>query len=146
MIAALARAVKEDIDIAWEAVREAERPRIHVFLGTSDVHIEKKLRSDRESTLERAVEAVGYARSLCPDIEFSTEDGSRTDFEFLCRIIERAIQAGAGVINVPDTVGYAVPEEWGGLIRRLRETVPSIDRVCSVSTAITTSAWRSLTA
>jgi 2-isopropylmalate synthase len=130
IIAALARAVKEDIDFAWEAVREAERPRIHVFLGTSDVHIEKKFRSDRESTLERAVEAVRYARGLCPDVEFSTEDGSRTDFEFLCRIIEATIQAGAGVINVPDTVGYALPEEWGELIRRLRESVPSMDRIC----------------
>jgi 2-isopropylmalate synthase len=129
VIAALARAVKEDIDVAWEAVREAEKPRIHVFLGTSDVHIEKKLRSDRDSTLERGVEAVKYARNLCPDVEFSTEDGSRTDFEFLCRIIEAAIQAGAGVINVPDTVGYAVPEEWGDLIRRVRESVPSIDRI-----------------
>ncbi|HYA43498.1 MAG TPA: 2-isopropylmalate synthase [Syntrophobacteraceae bacterium] len=129
VIAGLARAVKEDIDLAWEAVREAEKPRIHVFLGTSDLHIEKKLRSDRESTLERAVEAVKYARGLCPDVEFSTEDGSRTDFEFLCRIIEATIKAGAGVINVPDTVGYAVPEEWGYLIRRLRESVPLMDRI-----------------
>ena len=81
VIAALARAVKEDIDIAWEAVREAEQPRIHVFLGSSDIHIKKKLRRDRDSALGMAVEAVKYAKSLCPDIEFSTEDGSRTDFE-----------------------------------------------------------------
>jgi len=129
VIAALARAVKEDIDIAWEAVREAEQPRIHVFLGSSDIHIKKKLRRDRDSALVMAVEAVKYAKSLCHDIEFSTEDGSRTDFDFLCRIIEATIRAGATVINVPDTVGYAVPEEFGDLIRRIRETVPSIDRV-----------------
>jgi 2-isopropylmalate synthase len=128
VIAALARAVKQDIDIAWESVREAQRPRIHVFLGSSDIHIQKKLRTDRDSALEMAVGAVKYARSLCDEIEFSTEDGSRTDFEFLCRIIEATIQAGATVINVPDTVGYALPEEFGHLIHRIRETVPSIDR------------------
>ena len=129
VIAALARAVRADIDIAWEAVREAQRPRVHVFLGSSDIHIQKKLRSDRNKAMEMAVEAVKYARGLCPEVEFSTEDGSRTDFEFLCRIIEETIKAGACVINVPDTVGYALPEEFGGLIHRLRESVPSISRV-----------------
>ncbi len=129
VITALARAVKEDIDIAWEAVREAERPRVHVFLGSSDIHIQKKLRSDRNKALEMAVEAVKYARGLCPDVEFSTEDGSRTEFSFLCRIIDETIKAGAGVINVPDTVGYALPEEYGDLIRRLREAVPSLGGV-----------------
>ena len=129
VVAALARTVKEDIDIAWEAVREAARPRIHVFVGSSDIHIQKKLRSDRNKTLEMAVEAVRYAKSLCPDVEFSTEDGSRTEFSFLCRIIEETIKAGAGVINVPDTVGYALPEEYGDLVRRLRESVPAMDRV-----------------
>lgn len=128
-IAALARAVREDIDIAWEAVREAQRPRLHVFLGSSDIHIQKKLRSDRNKAVEMAVEAVKYARGLCPEVEFSTEDGSRTDYEFLCRIIEATIKAGACVINVPDTVGYALPEEYGDLIRRLRESVPALDRV-----------------
>ncbi|MDR3554199.1 MAG: 2-isopropylmalate synthase [Syntrophobacteraceae bacterium] len=129
VIAALARAVKEDIDIAWEAVREAQKPRIHVFLGSSDIHIQKKLRSDRNKAMAMAVEAVKYARSLCPDVEFSTEDGSRTEFGFLCRIIEETIKAGAGVINVPDTVGYALPEEYGDLVRRLRESVPALERV-----------------
>ncbi|MDR3566824.1 MAG: 2-isopropylmalate synthase [Syntrophobacteraceae bacterium] len=129
IIAALARTVKEDIDIAWEAVKEAERPRIHVFVGSSDIHIQKKLRSDREKTLEMAVDAVRHAKSLCPDVEFSTEDGSRTEFEFLCRIIEETIRAGAGVINVPDTVGYALPEEYGDLIYRLRQRVVSMERV-----------------
>jgi len=128
VIAALARAVKEDIDIAAEAVREAERPRVHVFLGSSDIHIQKKLRRDRESALDMAVEAVKYSRNLCDEVEFSTEDGSRTDFEYLCRIIEATIQAGARIINVPDTVGYALPEEFGDLIHRLREKVPSLDR------------------
>ncbi len=129
VIAALARAVKEDIDIAWQAVREAKRPRIHVFLGSSDIHIQKKLRSDRDKALEMAVGAVKYAKSLCDEIEFSTEDGSRTDFEFLCRIIDETIKAGACVINVPDTVGYALPEEFGSLIAKLRQSVPSLDRV-----------------
>jgi 2-isopropylmalate synthase len=128
VIAALARAVQEDIDIAWEAVREAQRPRIHVFIGSSDIHIKKKLQKDRESTLKMAVDAVKYAKTLCNDVEFSTEDASRTDFEYLCRIIEATIQAGANVINVPDTVGYALPEEFGNLIHRIRETVPSMDR------------------
>src|SRR5208283_5045877 len=129
VIAALARAVKEDIDIAWEAVREAERPRVHVFLSSSDIHLHKQLRRDRDSALEMAVGAVKYAKGLCPEVEFSPMDASRTDFEFLCRIIEAAVRAGADVINVPDTVGYALPEEFGDLIRRIREAVPALDRV-----------------
>ncbi len=129
VIAGLARAVKEDVDAVWEAVRDAERPRIHVFLGSSDIHIQKKLRRDRSAAVEMAVEAVKYAKRFCEDVEFSTEDGSRTDFEFLCRIIDATIKAGATVINVPDTVGYAVPEEYGNIIRRLRESVPALDNV-----------------
>ena len=129
VIAGLARTVKEDIDIAWEGVRDAERPRIHVFIGSSDIHVQKKLRRDRDSVLKMAVEAVQYAKSLCHDVEFSTEDGSRTDFDFLCRIIDATVRAGATVINVPDTVGYALPEEYGDLVRRLREKVHSLDRV-----------------
>jgi 2-isopropylmalate synthase len=129
VIAGLARAVKEDIDICWEAVREAERPRIHVFLGSSDIHVEKKLRIDRDRALEMAVEAVRYAKRLCPDVEYSTEDASRTDFDYLCRVVESAIKEGATTINIPDTVGYAIPEEFGALIHRLRERVPALDRV-----------------
>jgi 2-isopropylmalate synthase len=129
IIAGLARAVKEDIEIAWEAVRDAERPRIHVFLGSSDVHLNKKLRRDRDSAMQMAVEAIKYAKSFCHDVEYSAEDASRTDFEYMCRLIDAAIQAGATVINVPDTVGYAVPEEFGDLIRGLREKVPSLDKV-----------------
>ena len=129
VIAGLARAVKADIDAAWEAVRPAERPRIHVFLGSSDIHLAKKLRRDREGALEMAVEAVRYAKSLTHDVEYSTEDASRTDFEYLCRVLEAVIKAGATVVNIPDTVGYAVPEEFGALIRRLRESVAALDRV-----------------
>ncbi|MEM5788610.1 MAG: 2-isopropylmalate synthase, partial [Syntrophobacteraceae bacterium] len=129
IIAGLARAVREDIDCAWEAVRDAQRPRLHVFLGSSDIHLDKKLKRDRDSGLQMAVEAVKYAKSLCHDVEYSTEDGSRTDFEYLCRIIDAAVAAGATVINVPDTVGYAVPDEFGMLIRRLREKVPALDKV-----------------
>lgn len=129
VIAALARAVQTDIDAAWEAVREAERPRIHVFLGSSDIHLQKKLRRDRGMALQMAVNAVRHAKVFCQDVEFSTEDGSRTDFEFLCRIIDATIKAGATVINVPDTVGYAVPEEYGDLIHRLRENVPALDAI-----------------
>ncbi|MFP5212110.1 MAG: 2-isopropylmalate synthase [Acidobacteriota bacterium] len=128
-IAGLARAVQQDIDLAWEAVQGAERPRIHVFLGSSDIHLQKKLKRDRSSALQMAVDAVKYAKKYCHDVEFSTEDGSRTDFEYLCRIIDATIQAGATVINVPDTVGYAVPDEYGDLIRRLREGVPALDKV-----------------
>ena len=129
IIAGLARAVQRDIDQAWEALKPAERPRIHVFLGSSDIHLQKKLRRDRESALQMAVDAVRYAKRYCEDVEYSTEDGSRTEFEYLCKIIEAAVQAGATVINVPDTVGYAVPEEYGDLVRRLRERVPALDRV-----------------
>lgn len=129
VIAGLARAVQQDIDAAWEAVRGAERPRIHVFLGASDIHLQKKLRRDRESALEMAVSAVRYAKGYCEDVEYSTEDASRTDFDYLCRVVDGAIKAGATVINIPDTVGYAIPEEFGDLIRRIRERIPALDRV-----------------
>lgn len=129
IVAGLARAVKEDIDIAWEAVRRAERPRIHTFLGSSDIHLQKKLRRDRESALEMAVEAVRYAKRYCEDVEYSTEDASRTDFDYLCRVIDGAVKAGATVINIPDTVGYAIPDEFGDLIHRLKERVPALDHV-----------------
>ncbi len=129
IVAGLARAVKEDIDIAWEAVRRAERPRIHTFLGSSDIHLQKKLRRDRESAFEMAVEAVRYAKRYCEDVEYSTEDASRTDFDYLCRVIDGAVKAGATVINIPDTVGYAIPDEFGDLVHRLKERVPALDHV-----------------
>ncbi|MBI5342346.1 MAG: 2-isopropylmalate synthase [Deltaproteobacteria bacterium] len=128
VITGLARAVRKDIDTLWEAVKVAKRPRIHTFLGTSDIHIQKKFRSDRDKILQWCVETVKYARSLCPDVEFSTEDAARTDFEFLCRSVEAIVKAGATTINVPDTVGYATPIEMADRIRRLKEKVPALDR------------------
>lgn len=129
VIAGLARAVDEDIDIAWEAVRSAERPRIHVFLGSSDIHLQKKLRQGRESALQMAEGAVRRAKQYCEDVEYSTEDASRTDFDYLCSVVQTVIKAGATVVNIPDTVGYALPEEFGDLIRRLKESVPALDEV-----------------
>ena len=128
VITGLARAVRKDIDTLWEAVKVAKRPRIHTFLGTSDIHIQKKFRSDRDKILQWCVDTVKYAKSLCPDVEFSTEDAARTDFEFLCRSVEAIVRAGATTINVPDTVGYATPQEMADRIRRLKEKVPALDK------------------
>ncbi len=124
VIAGLARANKNDIDKAWEAVKGAIRPRIHTFLATSDIHMQYKLRMSRDEVLETVGDMVQYARSLCQDIEFSPEDGGRSDPEFLIQVLEVAIKAGATTLNIPDTVGYTTPEEYGGLIRYLRENVP----------------------
>jgi len=129
IIAGLARSLRKDIDILWESIKDAERPRIHVFLASSDIHIEKKLRVDREQALEMAVEAVKYAKKYCSEVEFSPEDATRADFDYLCRVVEETIRAGATVINIPDTVGYAIPEEFGELIRRLKERVPATDNI-----------------
>ncbi|MEW6349679.1 MAG: 2-isopropylmalate synthase [Thermodesulfobacteriota bacterium] len=129
IITGLARAVQQDIDAVWEAVKHAERPRIHIVLGSSDVHLSKKLRLDREHVLQMAVESVRYAKRFCEHVEYSTEDASRTDFEYLCRVVEAVIGAGATVVNVPDTVGYAMPDEFGALIRRLKERVQALDKV-----------------
>jgi 2-isopropylmalate synthase len=123
-IAGLARANKGDIDKAWQAVQGAVRPRIHTFLATSDIHMEHKLRMSRDEVLETVGDMVQYASSLCPDVEFSPEDAGRSDPEFLVKVLEVAIQAGATTLNIPDTVGYTTPEEYGGLIRHLRENVP----------------------
>ncbi len=126
-VVALARAVKKDIETAWEAIREAERPRIHVFLGTSDVHIQKKFGLDRQKALERGLEALKFAKSLCHDVEYSTEDASRTDPNYLAQVVEQVIAAGATVVNLPDTVGYAVPNQYGTLVRHIKENVSNID-------------------
>ncbi len=128
VICALARANREDIDRAWEAIRKAERPRIHTFIATSDIHLKYKLRMSREEVLERLVEAVSYAKRYTDDVEFSPEDATRTDLDFLCKVVETAIEAGATTVNIPDTVGYSVPEEFGRIIRTLKERVPNIDR------------------
>ncbi len=129
IIAGLARAAKADIERAWEAVREARRPRIHTFLATSDIHLQYKLKISREECLRRVGEMVAYARSLCPDVEFSPEDGGRSDPEFLYQVLEVAIRAGATTLNIPDTVGYTTPAEFGALIRGIRENVPGIESV-----------------
>ncbi len=129
VVCGLARAVKQDIDLCWEAVKEARHPRIHVFLGSSDIHVQKKLRKDKESALQMAVDSVRYAKSLCPEVEYSTEDASRSDFDYLCRVIRAVIKEGATIINIPDTVGYAVPDEFGALIRKIKENVPELDHV-----------------
>ncbi|MEE8593383.1 MAG: 2-isopropylmalate synthase [Candidatus Bipolaricaulota bacterium] len=129
VICGLARANRSDIDAAWEAVRPAARPRIHTFLATSDIHIEHKLRSTRGEVLDQIRDAVEYARSLCDDVEFSPEDASRTDRGFLCQAVSTAIAAGATTINIPDTVGYSTPGEFGDLIRHLRAEVEGIDRI-----------------
>jgi len=128
-IVALARAVQKDIETAWEAIKKAESPRIHVFLGTSDVHIQKKFGLDREKALERGLEALKLAKSLCPNVEYSTEDASRTAPEYLAKVVEKVIEAGATVVNIPDTVGYAVPQQFGKLIAYLKERVSNIDEV-----------------
>ncbi len=124
IIAGLARANRNDIDRAWEAVQGAVRPRIHTFLATSDIHMEHKLRMSRDEVLETVGDMVQYARSLCADVEFSPEDAGRSDPEFLVKVLTVAIQAGATTLNIPDTVGYTTPEEFGPLIAYLRENVP----------------------
>ncbi len=129
VITGLARAVKADIDRAWEALQYAEKPRIHTFIATSDIHMEYKLKMTPEEVIDRVREMVGYAKSLCEDISFSPEDGSRTRPEFLHRVLETAIEAGATVLNIPDTVGYSTPEEFGRLIQGIKEKVKGIDNV-----------------
>ncbi len=128
VIAGLARAREQDIDATWEAVRFAERGRIHTFLATSEIHMQHKLRMRREEVLAAAVAAVRYARRHTDDVEFSPEDATRSDHDFLCRVIEDVISAGATTINIPDTVGYTIPEEFAALIRLIRNKVPNIDR------------------
>jgi 2-isopropylmalate synthase len=129
IIAGLARCWREDIDKAWEAVREAKRPRIHTFLATSDLHMERKLQMTRAQVLSQIEHMVGHARSLCQDIEFSPEDGTRSDVEFLVEVCQVAIEAGATTLNIPDTVGYAMPLEYGELFATLRARVPGADSV-----------------
>ncbi len=124
VIAGLARANHNDINAAWEAVKNAARPRIHTFLATSPIHMEHKLKMTPEQVVERVREMVGYACSLCPDVEFSPEDAGRSDPRFLYQVLAVAIQAGATTLNIPDTVGYTVPEEYGKLIRDIRENTP----------------------
>jgi 2-isopropylmalate synthase len=129
VIAALARCLKRDIELAAEALSEAARGRLHVFISTSDLHIREKLRTTREGVLTMTREAVRRARQYTDDVEFSAEDASRTDPDFLCRVVEAAIEEGATTINLPDTVGYAMPAEYAAMFRDVRERVPGSDRV-----------------
>jgi 2-isopropylmalate synthase len=128
-VAGLARANATDIDAAWEAVREAEQPIIHVFFATSEIHLQHKLMISREEALQQIRAMVAYARNLCPTVEFSAEDATRSDWDYLCRVFATAIKAGATTINVPDTVGYTLPQEYEALFRYLRERVPGIEDV-----------------
>ena len=128
VICGLARCNDEDIDRAWEALRESEAPRIHVFLATSAIHREFKLKMDKREIIDRAVHGVRRAAGYCSDIEFSPEDASRTELDFLCQVIEAAIDAGATTVNIPDTVGYATPEHMGSVIRTLCQRVPNIGK------------------
>ena len=125
-IAALARANAADIDRAWEAVAGAARPRIHTFISSSDIHLKYQLRKTRAEVLAAAVDAVTRARSYTPNVEFSPMDATRTDRDYLCEMVEAVIAAGATTVNIPDTVGYAVPEEFGDLIATLFDRVPNI--------------------
>lgn len=127
IIAGLARANKGDITSAGKALKPAPRKRIHTFIATSENHMKHKLRQTREAVLESAVGAVKFARKFTDDVEFSPEDATRSDPDFLCRVVEAVIKAGAGTINIPDTVGYAVPDAFGQLITMLRERVPGMD-------------------
>jgi 2-isopropylmalate synthase len=127
-VAALARATRADIDRAWQAVRHAVRPRIHTFIATSDIHLQYKLKLSRDAVVQAAVDAVKYATSLTDNVEFSAEDGSRSDRDYLCRVFEAAIDAGATTVNLPDTVGYAIPEEFAALVRHIRKHTPNIHK------------------
>ncbi len=127
-VCGLTRANKKDIEVAAEALKYAKRPRIHTGIGTSDSHIRFKFNSTREQVLERAIEAVKYAKNFVDDVEFYAEDAGRTDNDFLAKVCEEVIKAGATVLNIPDTTGYCLPEEYGRKIKYLRENVKDIDK------------------
>jgi len=127
-VAGLSRATRGDIDRAWEALQHAKRPRIHTVIATSPLHMKYKLMMEPEQVLQAVIDSVSHARNLCEDVEWSCEDGSRSEHDFLCRTVEAAIKAGARTVNIPDTVGYAVPEEFAALIAMLVNRVPNIDK------------------
>jgi 2-isopropylmalate synthase len=129
VIAGLARASEPDIRRAWAALKVARRPRIHIFLASSDLHLQSKLRITHEQALEQAYRAVACARSLCDDVEFSPEDATRSELDFLCRMVQAAVDAGATTINIPDTVGYSVPDEFAAIVRAVRERVRGMENV-----------------
>jgi 2-isopropylmalate synthase len=129
IIAGLARACAPDIERAWQALKAAARPRIHVFLATSDIHLQYKLKISQQQCLEQARDSVRLAKSLCADVEFSPEDATRTDHEFLFQVLEAVVEAGATTLNIPDTVGYSMPAEFGELIQGIRQRVRGIENV-----------------
>ena len=129
IIAALARACQPDIERAWEALKHAAQPRIHIVLATSDIHLKYKLRITRDQCVEQARESIRFAKSLCDDIEFSSEDATRTDPDFLCRVLDAVVEVGATTLNIADTVGYTVPAEFGDLITTIRQQVKGIENV-----------------
>jgi 2-isopropylmalate synthase len=129
IIAALARACQPDIERAWEALKHAAQPRIHIVLATSDIHLKYKLRITRDQCVEQARESVRFAKSLCDDIEFSSEDATRTDPDFLCHVLDAVVEVGAITLNIADTVGYTVPAEFGDLITTIRQRVKGIEDV-----------------
>jgi 2-isopropylmalate synthase len=129
IIAGLARACAPDIERAWQALEAAARPRIHVFLATSDIHLQYKLKISQRQCLEQARDSVRLAKSLCADVEFSPEDATRTDHEFLFQVLEAVVEAGATTLNIPDTVGYSMPAEFGELIQSIRQRVRGIENV-----------------
>jgi 2-isopropylmalate synthase len=128
IIAGLARCIKKDIDSAAEALKPAKRKRIHIFLATSAIHRKYKLKKAKQEILRLAVESVRYARKFADDVEFSPEDASRTEPEYLCGVVQAVIEAGAAVVNIPDTVGYAAPVEFGQLIKEIKNRVPNIGK------------------
>jgi 2-isopropylmalate synthase len=129
IIAALARAAKHDIERAAQALDAAVRPRIHVFVATSDIHLQHKLRISRQQCLEQAADSVRFARTFSEDVEFSPEDATRTDPEFIFQVLDAVVEAGATTLNIPDTVGYTVPAEFGALVAKIRQKVKGIEKV-----------------
>src|SRR6187399_1453303 len=133
VICGLARTSFQDIDAAWNAVRDSERPRIHTFIATSDIHIERKLQTTRDDVKGQARAAVAHAKQYTDDVEFSPEDGSRSDVEFMAEVVSVALEEGATTINIPDTVGYTMPHEYAEIFRELYRLVPALaDVVVSV--------------
>ena len=132
VVCGLARTHKADIDAAWGAIRDAQRPRIHTFISTSDIHIEHQLQTDRDDVKGQARAAVALAKSYCPDVEFSPMDATRADVEFTAEVCAIAVEEGATVVNIPDTVGYTTPEEYAAYFRRLYELVPGLREVETV--------------
>ena len=128
-ICALSRASKSDIETAAKALKDANASRIHTFISTSDLHMKHKLQLNAEEVYQKVIDSVSFARNLCDDVEWSCEDGTRTNLDFMCRTVEAAIKNGASTINIPDTVGYSIPDEFTNIITHLINNVPNIDKV-----------------